>query len=136
MQRMSGDRPRWSGERIGRLSLQLDAAYCTVVGAGVALGAPAVASSISAPAWVFVVAGATVVLWAGLIVAMMKRLRLRTALRLVMTANLLAALAVAAVSTLGATLLILMAVLTVAVDITLFAGSQALALRRMRPTHP
>jgi hypothetical protein len=123
---------RWSGTRIGRLSLRLDAAYCTLLGAGVAIAAPAIATSLPMPAWAFVAAGLAVVGWAGLILFMLARLPLRTALVLVMVANLLAAAAVAAVSVLGATLLVLAAVLAVAVDIALFAGSQAFALRRLR----
>ena len=119
---------------MGRVSLRLDAAYCTLLGAGVAITAPAVAASLAVPAWMLVATGVGVVVWAGLILVMLARLQLRTALRLVMVANLLAALVVAAVSTLGATLLVLAAVLTVAVDIALFAGSQAFALRRLRLT--
>ena len=119
---------------MGRVSLRLDAAYCTLLGAGVAITAPAIAASLAVPAWMLVATGVGVVVWAGLILVMLARLQLRTALRLVMVANLLAALVVAAVSTLGATLLVLAAVLTVAVDIALFAGSQAFALRRLRLT--
>jgi len=61
-------------------------------------------------------------------------LPLRSALRLVMTANLFASLAVAAVSLGGATVLVVLAVLAIAVDIALFAGSQAVALRRLGAT--
>ena len=50
----------------------------------------------------------------------------------VMIANLLAAAAVAALSLTSAAVLVVLAVLAVAVDIALFAGSQAFALRRMR----
>lgn len=134
MQRVN-DRPRWSGDRVGRLSLRLDAAYCTLLGAGVAIAAPMIAASLPVPVWTLVVAGVAVLLWAGLILVLLARLQLRTALRLVMVANLLAAAAVAAVSSLGATLLVLAAVLAVAVDIALFAGSQAFALRRLRTAH-
>lgn len=130
--RIMRDGRRWPGGRIGRWSLRLDAAYCTVLGASVAIAAPPIATSLSMPVWAVVASGVAVVLWAGLILVMLARLRLRTALRLVMVANVLAAVAVAAVSALGATLFVLGAVLAVAVDIALFAGSQAFALRRMR----
>lgn len=123
----------WNGERLGRLSLRLDAAYCTVLGAGVALAAPAISPALAMPAWLLAAVGAAVVVWAGLILLMLARLRLRTALRLVMIANLLAAVAVAAISVTGAAVLIVLAVLAVAVDIALFAGSQAFALHRLRP---
>lgn len=125
------DRHRWSGDRIGRLSLRLDAAYCALIGAAVVIAAPAIAALFPVPVWTLITAGIAVVLWAGLILVMLARLQLRTALRLVMVANLLAAAAVAAISALGATLFVLMAVLTVAIDIVLFAGSQAYAIRRL-----
>ncbi|MGB3698102.1 MAG: hypothetical protein WBA05_11780 [Gordonia sp. (in: high G+C Gram-positive bacteria)] len=128
-----GGRLQWSGDRMGRLSLRLDAAYCTLLGVGVAIAAPTIATSLPLPVWVFVATGAAVVLWADLILIMLARLDLRSALLLVMVANLLAAGAVAVVSALGATLLVIAAVLAVAVDVALFAGSQALAVRRLRP---
>ncbi|MGO3846598.1 hypothetical protein [Agrococcus casei] len=123
---------KWSGERIGRLSLRLDAAYCTVLGAGVAFTAPSIATALPVPVWVLVTAGVAVVFWAGLILVMLARLPMRAALRLVMIANLLAAAAVAALSLTSAAVLVVLAVLAVAVDIALFAGSQVFALRRMR----
>ncbi|MBK0418252.1 hypothetical protein JD276_04305 [Leucobacter sp. CSA1] len=136
----SGPSRKWSGDRIGRLSLRLDAAYCTILGAGVALGAPRIATALPMSSWLLAALGLGVVAWAGLILVMLSRLPLRTALRLVMIANLFAAAAVAAVSTTGAALLVVLAVLAVAADITLFAGSQAFALRRLRrfpdPHHP
>jgi len=84
---------------------------------------------------VLVAAGVAVVLWAGLILLMLARLPMRAALRLVMIANLLAAAAVAALSVTSAAVLVVLAVLAVAVDIALFAGSQAFALRRMRGSY-
>lgn len=125
----------WSGERIGRLSLRLDAAYCTVLGAGVALTAPSIATALPMPVWALVAAGVVMVLWAGLILLMLARLPMRAALRLVMVANLLAAAAVAALSITSAAVIVVLAVLAVAVDIALFAGSQAFALRRMRNSY-
>ncbi|WP_024357178.1 hypothetical protein [Leucobacter chironomi] len=122
----------WNGERLGRLSLRLDAAYCGLLGAGVALAAPAIAPTLALPAWLVAAVGVAVVVWAGLILLMLARLPLRTALRLVMIANLLAAAAVAAVSATGAAVLVALAVLAIAVDIALFAASQAVALRRLQ----
>lgn len=122
---------RWSGERIGRLSLRLDAAYCTVLGIGVALSAPSISIALPLPAWAFVGIGTAVVLWAGLILLMLARLPIHTALLLVMIANLLAAVVVSAVSVMGAAVLVVVAGLAIAVDIALFAGSQAFALRRL-----
>lgn len=125
---------RWSGERIGRWSLRLDAAYCAVLGAGVTVGASAVAAALPLPVWLVAAVGVAVVGWAGMVLLMLARLPLRTALRCVMTANLVAAVAVAAVSTTGAAVLVVLAVLAIAIDVALFAGSQAWSLRRMRVT--
>lgn len=103
-----------------------------MLGAGVALAAPAIAPTLALPAWLVAAVGVAVVVWAGLILLMLARLPLRTALRLVMIANLLAAAAVAAVSATGAAVLVALAVLAIAVDIALFAASQAVALRRLQ----
>ena len=125
---------RWNGERIGTLSLRLDAGSCVILGAAVAVEAPFVAATLPLPVWAVVAVGVAVMLWAGLVLLLLARLPLRSALRLVMTANLFASLAVAAVSLGGATVLVVLAVLAIAVDIALFAGSQAVALRRLGAT--
>ena len=72
-----------------------------------------------------------VVVWAGGIMWMLARLPLRSALRFVMAANMLAALAVGVVPATATTLLTMLAVVTVAIDIALFATSQAVALRAL-----
>ncbi|MGN7246310.1 hypothetical protein ACTHQ1_01125 [Janibacter anophelis] len=122
----------WSGERIGRLSLRLDAAYCAVVGVAVALAAPTISTGLPLPAWVISLAGAVVVIWAASIVGLLAWVPLRTSLRLVMGVNLLGAVAVASLSSVGASLLVAVALLAVAADVALFAGSQSLAIRRLR----
>ncbi|GMA22417.1 hypothetical protein GCM10025864_01760 [Luteimicrobium album] len=124
---------RWSGERIGRLSLRLDAAYCTVLGIGVAFAAPLIAGPLPLPVAAVVAIGVAVAVWAGVVLLLLARLSLRAALRCVLSANVVAALGIAAFSTTGATVLLLLAVLGVAVDVALFAWSQAMALRRLRP---
>ena len=122
---------RIDGDRLGRWSLRLDAAYCAVLGALVAVGCGQIANAVAFPPLVIAAAGVTVVVWAGGILWMLSRLPLRLALRLVMTANILAAVAVGFVSGAAATALIVLAVLAVAVDIALFAASQAVALRAL-----
>ena len=119
---------RINGEKFGRWSLRLDAAYCTVLGVAVALFAGQIAEGVALPALLIAAAGVAVVVWAGGILWMLARLPLRSALRLVMVANMLAALAVGFASATAATLLIVLAVVTVAIDIALFAMSQAIAL--------
>ncbi|MDK8435025.1 MULTISPECIES: hypothetical protein [unclassified Brevibacterium] len=120
------------GERIGRWSLRLDAAYCFVLGSLMMFAAPSISPTVSVPAGYLVVLGAVVIAWAALILLMLRGLELRTALRAVMVANLGAAVAVAAFSTVGAAVFVALSVLAIAADIALFAGSQAFALRRMR----
>ena len=119
------------GERFGRWSLRLDAAYCAVVGTAVALFAGQIAQGIAFSPLLIAVAGIAVVVWAGGILLMLARLPLRLALRLVMIANVLAASAVGFASAAAATVLIVAAVVTVAIDIALFATSQAIALRKL-----
>ena len=125
---------RIDGEKVGRWSLRLDAAYCAVLGTVVALFAGRMAESVALPALLIATAGVAVVVWAGGIVWMLTRLPLRSALRLVMIANVLAAVAVGFASASAATLLIVLAIVTVAIDIALFAASQAIALNAI-PTH-
>lgn len=122
---------RIHGEKAGRWSLRLDAAYCAVLGTAVALFAEQIAQKIAFAPLLIAVFGVAVVVWAGGIVWMLARLPLRFALRLVMTANVLAAIAVGVASVAAATVLIVAAVVTVAIDVALFATSQALALRRL-----
>lgn len=122
---------RIDGDRFGRWSLRLDAAYCAVLGVLVAVGCGQIADAVAFPPLVIAAAGVAVVVWAGGILWMLSRLPLRLALRLVMTANVLAAIAVGFVSVAAATALIVLAVLAVAVDIALFAASQAVALRAL-----
>lgn len=122
---------RIDGERLGRWSLRLDAAYCAALGAAVALFSGQIAEGIALPSLFVAAVGAIVVIWASGIVWMLARLSLRVALRLVMIANILAAVAVGFASMHAATLLIVLAVVAVAIDIALFAASQALALRAL-----
>ncbi|MCC2028569.1 hypothetical protein KEC56_03350 [Microbacterium sp. YMB-B2] len=77
--------------------------------------------------------GVAVIAWAALILVMMARMPSRSVLRVVMVVNLLAAAVIAAVSGVAATVLVVLAILAIAVDVALFAGSQFIALRRLRP---
>ncbi|MFB6609526.1 hypothetical protein ACFCVO_04360 [Agromyces sp. NPDC056379] len=122
---------RIDGDKVGRWSLRLDAAYCAVLGTAIALAAGWIAQGVALPPLVIAAAGVAVIVWAGGVWWMLSRLPLRRALALVMIANVLAALAVGFVSATAATVLIVVAVMTVAVDIALFAASQAIALRSL-----
>lgn len=124
---------RLQRDRLGRWSLRIDAAYCLVLGVAIALGAGPVAHLVGLPPAVISVVGLVVVAWAGGVCWMLTRLPSRVALRVVMTANVLAAVAVASASVAVATALVAVALLTVAVDVALFATSQAVALRGVPP---
>lgn len=120
---------RINGETFGRWSLRLDAAYCVLLGAAVAIFAEQIAAGVALSPILIASAGVAVVVWAGGILWMLSRLPLRRALRLVMSANVLAAVAVGFASATAATALVVLAVLAVAIDIAIFAASQAFALR-------
>ena len=116
-------------DRLGRWSLGLDAGYCTVLGVALACSAGWVAHGVALPVPLIVGIGVAVVLWAAGIVWMLARLTLTSALHIVMVANTVAAVAVGLVSVTAATPLAMIAVLAVAIDVALFAVSQAVALR-------
>lgn len=120
---------RVDGDRLGRWSLRLDAGYCALLGAALACSAGWIAQGVRLPDVVIVLCGVAVVIWAAGIVWMLNQVNLRLALRIVMTVNLVAAVAVGVVSMTAATPLVVAAVLAVAVDVALFAVSQAVALR-------
>ncbi|KAM9862282.1 hypothetical protein ACI1US_01892 [Leucobacter sp. BZR 635] len=122
---------RINGHRFGVWSLRLDAIYCAILGAAVALSAPSIAAVVALPQPVIAAAGVAVTVWAGLVLWMVVKLRIRSALRMVMGVNVLAALLVALCATAAGTLLALVAVLAIAVDVALFAASQAVALRTL-----
>lgn len=122
---------RIDGRRVGVWSLRLDAIYCTLLGAAVALGAAPIAAVIALPQPLIAVAGIAVMLWAGLVLWMLVKIRMRSALRTVMGVNILAAVLIAVCAVAAGTLLAVVAVLAVAVDVAIFAASQALALRTM-----
>ena len=96
-----------------------------------ALFAGRIAEGVALPTPLIATAGVAVVVWAGGILWMLARLPLRSALRLVMVVNVLAALAVGFASATAATPLIVLAVVAVAIDIAFFATSQEIALRAL-----
>lgn len=123
---------RITGRSLGIWSLRLDAAYCLVLGVFVAGAAPQIAAVIALPRPLLFATGIIVAVWAGLVLWMVARLRIRLALRLVMGVNILAAALIAAAALTAASSLVALAVLAVAVDVALFALSQAIAIRRLR----
>ncbi|MFC8535325.1 hypothetical protein ACFUJY_15370 [Streptomyces sp. NPDC057249] len=104
------------------------------MGSVVALTAPATASAVPLPLPLIVAAGAAVVGWAGAVEWMRVKLPQPRALRIVLTANIAATLLVAALAVAAVPVLSVLVILSVAVDIALFAVSQAVALTRLRTT--
>ena len=121
-----------NGQRFGQWSLRLDAIYCAVLGTAVALAADQLAASIALPAVVLRLSGVVVVVWAVLVLWMVLKLRLRNALRLVLGVNILAASLIALCVFTAGNLIAGVAVITIAIDVALFAVSQVIALSRLR----
>ncbi|MGW0829504.1 hypothetical protein [Streptomyces prunicolor] len=93
------------------------------------------ATAVRLPEPVVVGIGAAVVLWAGVVWWLSLRPSTRN-LRLVLAANALAACALAAVSATAASVFALLTLVAVAIDVAGFAGSQAVALRRLAVEAP
>lgn len=110
----------------------MDAAYCAILGVVLALCAEPIAGVVALPQLLFGITGVVVFLWAGLVLWMLKRLRIRLVLFIVMVANIAAALLVAVCAVVTGTFMAEIAVLAVAFDVAVFACSQALALRTLK----
>ena len=132
----TGRMSRMTGRSIGVWSLRLDAIYCLLLGAFVAVAAPHLATAIALPASVLTVTGVVVVVWSALVLWMVARMRLRSALRLVLCVNILATVLILASSFVATNALVVIAVLAVASEVALFALSQAVAIRRLRTSPP
>ena len=130
----TGGMSRTTGRTIGVWSLRLDAVYCLILGAFVAVAAPQLATAIALPALLLTVTGVVVVAWSALVLWMVSRTRLRSALRLVLCVNILASALIVAASFTASSALVGIAVLAVACEVALFAVSQAVAIRRLNTT--
>jgi len=123
-----------NGRTLGIWSLRIDAAYCLILGLVVGVGASRIASVLHLPATLIAVTGVVVAMWAALVLWMVARMRIRLALRLVMGVNVLAAALIALASLTATSVLVAIAVAAVALDVALFAMSQAVAIRRLDAT--
>lgn len=121
-----------SGERLGKWSLRLDAIYCLLLGVTLAVVAPFVESRVSIPLDVLRVVGLAVASWGAFVwwAAMVRPLR--SVLRLVMVANLLASVALAATGLVAEPVVLTAAALVLSVDVGVFAISQRVALQKTR----
>ena len=130
----TGGMSRTTGRTIRVWSLRLDAVYCLILGAFVAVAAPQLATAIALPALLLTVTGVVVVAWSALVLWMVSRTRLRSALRLVLCVNILASALIVAASFTASSALVGIAVLAVACEVALFAVSQAVAIHRLNTT--
>lgn len=108
--------------------MRIDAAYCAVLGLGVIAAAPLLHHMLALPAMALIVIGVLTVAWAGGLCWLLARAPLAMALRIVAAANILAAATLAVFSSLAATVPLTIALITLAIDIAAFAGSQLVAL--------
>lgn len=122
---------RIDARSLGLWSLRLDAAYCLVLGACVALAAPWIGTLVALPVPALLLVGAVVVVWAVFVLWMTTRVRIRRALRFVMGVNIVASALVAAAALVAVNAIVATAVLLVSVEIAAFAVSQAVALRSL-----
>ncbi|MFF3731236.1 hypothetical protein ACFYXM_13190 [Streptomyces sp. NPDC002476] len=122
---------RINGRKLGVWSLRLDAAYCLVLGVFVAVTAPQIVTVVELPLPLLFATGVVVAIWSGLVLWMVSRLQIRLALKLVMGVNIVATALIAAASLTAATSVIVIAVLAIALEVALFAVSQAIAIRTL-----
>jgi hypothetical protein len=121
-----------TGDRLAQLSLRFDAIYCIAIGLVVAATAPLTTEGVALPAPILVVAGAGVVGWGAYVWWASRRRPIRTSARLVMIANTVASLGLAATGLFSGTAVLSLAAFALAVDVAAFAVSQGVALRRMK----
>ncbi|MDI6024383.1 hypothetical protein QBL02_12610 [Leucobacter sp. UT-8R-CII-1-4] len=124
---------RINGRKLGIWSLRIDAIYCLILGAFVAITAPQLSRVIALPMPLIAGTGLLVAIWAMLVWRMVQRMRIRLALQLVMGVNIVAALLIVAASLTSASTLVMFIVVAVAIDVALFAVSQAVAIRNIGP---
>ena len=117
-------------EHSGRLSLEMDAAYCAVVGGIVSLGARRLGTLLELQVPAVLGAGAATVAWAGLVSRLSTAENWRRGVGLVATANLFAASGLGAVAARQRSLSGRLILAAVATDVATFAVWQAIALRK------
>jgi hypothetical protein len=118
------------GQRLGRIALTADAAYCAVAALGVLVFARPLADALAVPIIDVTLAAFGTAAWAVSLRLVARRTVLRPWLVLVLAANVVAASAILALVAArppdGFSLLLA----AVAVEVAAFAASQAVALRR------
>ncbi|MFK3678376.1 hypothetical protein ACI2IP_11645 [Microbacterium sp. NPDC090218] len=121
-----------TGERLARLSLRFDAIYCVVLGLVVAVTAPFTAQGVALPTPLLVSVGGAVFVWGTYVWWASSQKPIRTNARLVMIANIAASLGLAATGLVAETTVLTLAACALAIDVSAFAVSQGIALRRLK----
>lgn len=120
-----------TGDRIARISLRIDAVYCVVLGVLVAAAAPLASGPLALPALLLTAVGVGTTAWGVFVWIASHATPLRRRTLLVMAANIVASLGLAATGILAGTALLSIAALVLAADVAAFAVSQGVAVRRM-----
>ncbi|MGV2985060.1 hypothetical protein ACNPNP_15275 [Microbacterium sp. AGC85] len=120
-----------TGDRLARLSLRFDAIYCIALGLVVAVTAPFAANAVALPPALLIGVGSATLVWGAYVWRASRQRPIRTRARLVMIANIVASVGLAATGIVAGTTALALAAFAVAIDVAAFAFSQGLALRRI-----
>jgi predicted permease len=118
------------GESLGRRTLYLDAAYCAGGGLVAIAAAGPLASVFGVPTALVALLGAAAIAWAGLLLVLARGPRWRRSVALVAAANVAATCGFLALAVLLPRVAAQVLLAAVAVEVLVFAGVQAAAVRR------
>jgi hypothetical protein len=121
-----------TGGRLARLSLRFDAIYCIVLGVAVAVTAPFIATGVALSPALLIGVGCASFCWGVFVWRASYQRPIRTAVRLIMVANIVAGLGLAVSGVAAGTTLLALAAFALGIDVAAFAVSQGIALRRLR----
>lgn len=121
-----------TGDRLAYLSLRFDAIYCIILGLVVAVTAPFAANAVALPPALLIGVGSATFAWGVYVWRASRQRPIRTSARLVMVANIVASLGLAATGIVAGTTVLALAAFALAIDVAAFAVSQGLALRRIK----
>lgn len=121
-----------NGDRLARISLRIDAVYCLVIGALVAIVSPFAGSLVGLPIILLVGIGMATSGWGVYVWLLVMRHPIRTSARFVMSANIAVTCLLAVTGLVAGTTVLALGAFVLAVDVAAFAVSQGVALRRMR----
>jgi hypothetical protein len=118
------------GQRLGRISLTADAAYCAVAALCLLVFAGPLSDALSVPTIGVALAALATAAWAVLLRLAARRAPLRPWLVRVLVANVMAAVVIGALAVIRPLDAFSLLLAAVAVEVAAFAASQVIALRR------